>query len=998
MKSALRYAVILGMALCVAAEAAELPKIGFYARSLGARSCRKAMSADKSVRVGRFKPFKLDELLKYDAVVIGACSLGRPDYVKAIRVYVGCGGGIVFNHNSCGRRRPETLFPSVVQKVSGRREDTIVRVKDAAHPIAAGLPKEFEHAYYDHMLMAPGPDGKVVIVDREGSPVTVAGPVGPGRVVFNGTVPGYWYDAATYWQGERLPQGAERTLIGNAAKWAAGGRVTQLPKAELAARRKKIESEIRIADLEKLLPTSEWFATEMLYGSYMPRPPVHELGGRYFITYDRQTWRGYGMRRTLKPEQIEFFRNRLRIDVRRLKWLGVTDIMLWTDVSGENVSHPTSLPDSKRQYASVDPLAELIKAATPEGLNVWAAWHSCFRYPKTAAKYCGKDAQGKLYTYTKGKYCEDLLSPVYRKRCHDMLDEYATKYKPMGNFKGLACYDELWFTYADFHGDDFDKYAAFCKERFGETPTPDVAKRIQQRRQWNDTSDVWRRRYILFKQQVMLDFWRDLVSHAHKRDMQIGLQLLSTAFYSSGWSWGMDSVRLAQLPADFFNTSCGKVPAASYPNTYRWAHVHGGWGLYNTHCLRGGPGGMYFTFNQLWRPLMYANNPDVSRQFARHIHMQREWSNGQSLTRVAVLHNQNTVQMLLKDPRNVVSRSTEVLRVLQRGQDGDMIYARAPEQYGRFRVLVATPYTVRGLPGDAMRKLKQFVERGGVVISVDADWSVSRADLTRESDVTEAMVGVRYGKPVKPAAVKLLVGKQAIRLDPSTPRRTVTVLPGVKTLASFDKGGAAITENTLGKGRVIGVHFDAGAEMQKTSNKDLAALLIRTVREASRPAVYAEGKGFRVINALRKGNWVAVALYPDETPSTAKLRVDMKALGIKKTRFRMLMLGKRLEIARPGDMWGDGGFWTSEDLKKGFTVTIAADNDRYKPLPEKFDLSPFDRKVRSSRLRKHLPLQKAYIKNITRGWWDSPSRGKRKRTYAHEIVVLAPADEAMAPK
>ena len=909
-----------------------------------------------------------------------------------MHTFVACGGGIVFNHRSCGRGKPATLFPSVAAKVANRREDTVLVVKGPTHPIGAGLPKQFEHAYYDHLILEPGPDGAVVVADREGTAVVVAGQVGHGRVVFNGSIPGYWYNSATFHQGEKPPSGGELALVVQMATWAGAGRLTALPAAELAKRRKKAEFDQKLADLEKLLPTPDWFGEEMLQGAYMPRRPVNELGGRFFITYDRQTWRGYRLKSITNDADLALFRNRMRLDVLRLKWLGVTDIILWVDASGERVAHDTTVPDSAKRYRGVDPLAELIKIATPEGLNVWASWHSCSRSEAFAKKYCARDEKGEFYKYGGRSYCEDLLSPAYRERCHRLLDEYAAKYKPMGNFKGLACYDELWFCYADFHADDLAAFAAFCQQRFGAKPPADMADRLATRRKWLDTADPWRRRYILFKQHVMTEFWRDLVGHAHAKGLEIGVQLLSTAHYSSGWCWGVDSVALARLGADFLNTGCGQRAAASYPNTYRWAHVHAPWGLYNTHCLRGGPGGIFFTFNQLWRLVMYANNPALPRELARHIRNQRQWAHAQPLARVAVLHHQNALQMLLPDPRVQTNRDTALFAAIERRQDVDMLFTRATERYAQYRTLIATPYSVRGLPADAYAALRKFAEAGGTIVSVNADWTVSRSDLTQERDVTAEMVGLAYGKAPKPAPATVRAGDAEFSLLPATPRRPAKALDGTRIIATFKADGApAVTVKALGKGNVIGVHFGVGAELEKGENPKLVAWLAALVGAASKPAVVAEGEGFRVVSALKKGNWVAVALYPDRVPSVARLHIDTKALGIAKTRFRMLMLGKRMEITRPGDLWGDSGFWSADDLVKGFRVTIGADHDRDMPLPEAFDLSAFDPKGRKSK------WQSGYLDSITRSYWDSAARGQRKRTYAHEIVVIAPADEPTMP-
>lgn len=990
MRSALCLAVL---SVCLPAMASPVPpplKVGVYTGGLGGGAILKVLSREPGVEAESFRQWTPEGLLRYDVVWIGACTLDQPQALQALHLFLHCGGGLVLNHSACGRNRPQTFFPSVVQKVLDRREDNLLRVRDRTHPLAAGLPETFGHAYYDHLFLVPGDRGTVVIADREDSPVVVTGAVGAGRIVFNGALPGYRYDPATFAQGDAEPEGAERRLALNAVRWAGEGRLTGLPPDVLAQRRQKAETELRLAELETLAPKPTWFGKEMLLGSYLPRQPVSELGGRFFITYDSQTWRGYALRRIETPEQLEIFRNRLRADILQLKWLGVTDIILWTDVSGERVWHDTTVPDSQRQCQGVDPLAELIRLATPEGMNVWAAWHSCFRSEGPATKYCAKDGEGKLYKYGGRDFCEDLLSPAYRQRCHRFLDEYAEKYRPLGNFRGLAIYDELWFTYADFHGDDLTLFERFCRERFGEKPPADMGLRLAKGRQWTDTADIWRNRYILFKQQVVTDFWRDLVDYAHQKGLQIGVQLLATANYSSGWCWGMDSVALGRLNADFFNAGWGEDAATSHPNLLRWAHVHDSWGVYNTHCLRGGPGGIFFTFNQLWRLIMYGSNPALPRELARHIHNQRQWAHADPLARVAFLHNQNALQMLLPDPRLQVNRDRALFNAVQRSQDADFIFTQAHERYRVYRLLVATPYSVRGLSEEDYRALRRFVEEGGTVLSVNANWTLSRPDLTQERDTTAEIVGVAYGNtlPTQPTAFDLQ--GQRVALGADTPRREVRLLEGTRVLARFADGTPAITEKALGKGKVIGVHFGVDAVLEKENHPALAACFASLVQGATQSPITAEGEGFRVISTLKKGNWIAVALYPDQVPCRARLHVDPAALGIGKHHFRLLLLGKQMEIGRPGDLWGETGYWSAEELQQGFTVTLVESHEQNLPLPETFDLSDF--------VGERGRWQADYLNTVTRDLWDSETAGRRKRTYSHEIVVIAPADEPTMPK
>ncbi len=972
----------LGLAAAAAAGLAEPVKVAVFKTGFGARAVLDALKKDARTQPILLKAITIEDLMQADVLYVGSTSLEQPDQIKSIKIFVACGGGAIFNHAACGRYRPETMFPNVATKVLDRRDDSILRVKDPAHPLAAGLPAEFEHAFSDHLYLEPGPDGITALIDREGAATAVAGAAGAGRVVFYGALPGYWYDPTDYKQAEKEPAGAELQWVLNAIDWAAGDpRLTSLPAGELAARRKKAEADIKLDELSRNLPSTNWFGNEMLRGSYLTLPPVTEIGGRFFITYDNMSWRrGHAIR---DEATREFFINRLKLDILQLKWLGITDIIYWTDMYGEKVFHTTTVPDSQEQYIGIDPLAELIRLATPEGMHIWAAWHSCSRSKEFAEKYGARDANGEFYLYGGSHYMEDLLNPACLDRCRMMLDEYADKFKPLGNFEGLLTLDELWFNYADFHGDDLPAIEKFCRENFGESLPADFAQRLELRTRWNDPTDPWRRRYILFKQKVMTDYFRGLVEHAHKRGLQMGV---TTVYIPGKWSFGMDNAALARLGADFV-IGAGR----GYPNNMQWTHIYDTWGHYTTLNMLGGPGGLMFTFNHLWRPIMFGNDPQYAQQFARHIYSIRMFADAQPLARVAFLENHQALEMLAPDPVLPWNRLGALFNAVQRNQDVRRIYSQATELFNNFRVLVATPFAVRGLPAEALDGLRQFVKKGGTVVAIDADWSAARADMADERDHTAEMAGVAYGTSAPPVAAAFTWNDQTIAIAKETSRRLTTVADGATVLAAFADGAPAVTEKIIGQGRVIALHFDAGAELSQTGNPALAAALNTCLRQHASPPVTVDGDGTAAVLAtLKKGNWVAVALFPDRPPAAVNLKVDVEAMGIQKKAFRLLMLGKQMEISRPGDLWGNSGFWTPADLKNGFRVSLPEDQRRYLPLPEEFDLSDF--------ADKRGQADAEYLDKITRDWWDSEKRGKRKRDYAHEVVVIAPADEPAMPR
>ncbi len=245
-------------------------QVAIYDAGLGGKAVAEALAEREDIEATVVPDLSPDELVAYDALYLGSMRLDQPDAMRAIRVFVGVGGGLVLAHSACGRGRPRTPFPEVAEEVSGRREDTVVRVAAPDHPIATALPAEFEHAYFDHLLLEPGAAGTVVISDRADAPVVVAGEAGPGRVVLSGMVPGYYYDPATFAQGERPPDGAELQLVVNALLWAGEGRLSARPEAEIAAARIELERAFELDELRTLLPDDGWFGEEMLRGSYLP--------------------------------------------------------------------------------------------------------------------------------------------------------------------------------------------------------------------------------------------------------------------------------------------------------------------------------------------------------------------------------------------------------------------------------------------------------------------------------------------------------------------------------------------------------------------------------------------------------------------------------------------------------------------------------------------------------------------------------------------------------
>lgn len=141
----------------------------------------------------------LDNLVGYDCVIIPQCSLGQSateyDFFTGLRRYVTeAGGAAWFMHNSVGTPRSEfglrTAFPEVCRGARERVDSNRVRI--LRNPITREFKPNtvIEHSYYDHWLLRRDKRAgrSVLLDDGKKGVVWVAGQVGMGRVLYDGTI------------------------------------------------------------------------------------------------------------------------------------------------------------------------------------------------------------------------------------------------------------------------------------------------------------------------------------------------------------------------------------------------------------------------------------------------------------------------------------------------------------------------------------------------------------------------------------------------------------------------------------------------------------------------------------------------------------------------------------------------------------------------------------------------------------------------------------------
>lgn len=162
-------------------------------------------------------------LAAFDLVLLQNFTASLPedsDLHKTLREYVANGGALILSHRT--GRFLESPFPDIAERARPDERvlagfqvaDSAMRIrKNAAEEIGGprALPDEaaFTAGFPDHVIFAPGPEGKVLVRDRFGDATYVVGDYGEGRAAFVGSFIGY----------SEPPEGAERTLFLNMIDW-----------------------------------------------------------------------------------------------------------------------------------------------------------------------------------------------------------------------------------------------------------------------------------------------------------------------------------------------------------------------------------------------------------------------------------------------------------------------------------------------------------------------------------------------------------------------------------------------------------------------------------------------------------------------------------------------------------------------------------------------------------------------------------------------------------
>ncbi|MCF6175461.1 MAG: glycoside hydrolase family 20 zincin-like fold domain-containing protein [Victivallaceae bacterium] len=169
--------------------------VGIF-KGVGAKSTKAFFDGFSNVKAKLIGSLALNVLDRFDCVFMLQTSKISEQEAKVNLVrYVKEGGGaVLFQHDLCGRGGRSvfgnsTPFPQISPKSKGSKVGKKLRVVKP-HALLPGLKQgeQINHMYYDHIMPVQGKDGVVLVRDKDGEAVIIAGEYEHGKVVFDGTI------------------------------------------------------------------------------------------------------------------------------------------------------------------------------------------------------------------------------------------------------------------------------------------------------------------------------------------------------------------------------------------------------------------------------------------------------------------------------------------------------------------------------------------------------------------------------------------------------------------------------------------------------------------------------------------------------------------------------------------------------------------------------------------------------------------------------------------
>ncbi len=536
----------------------------------------------------------------------------------------------------------------------------------------------------------------------------------------------------------------------------------------------------------------------------------------------------------------------------------------------------------------VEPLKEFAERCRRHRMKLWLvirslADHGCSNPEIVAARshLYARDAKGTPYkVFAEGGLYDFFNEDTYR-FVFSQMDWAKRNLEPYGVFQGYV-YDEHEAWIYDWHEDDVDRFSAFCKQQFGEPAPATIAEKFALKGRWNDPNDLWWRRYVLWRMDTITTIRRRMQDHLHA----LGLQAFDY-FEACVWNFAEDIRRLESCDAVRWCHRQAPYSDAIYmDNGFMLGHIFKA-GLGRNHAMFpcGRPASLFAYDSQInfmrykdqiaslavrdkTIPMLLPRPEDEAAILFRNV---RRWDGARSLCRAALLRYQTG--NLLRNPsvRGLHAQDDPVVAGVAARQQARIIDIDLPRYFKNYDVLLAPPNGVRDMPPDRFAALMDYVRSGGVVISLNTEWTTARRDLTGDTNVTAEALGVAYAPgPVTPTELSMRYnapGLAAVRLElgPTTGRRVARLRDGVEVLGDMLIGtekAPAVTLNRIGKGAVLGLHVDVNPlltdELRRGFDDVFVTFFDRLMASSGKaPLAWTRGQ-IQIGEAMQKGRDIGI--------------------------------------------------------------------------------------------------------------------------------------------
>lgn len=561
--------------------------------------------------------------------------------------------------------------------------------------------------------------------------------------------------------------------------------------------------------------------------------------------------------------------------------MGFTDVLWQANwLRGGAAAYPTKVEFMQHDpaYKGRDILEETLVAADKYNLRIWPAITPGYQQPGTDIKGMNNPRMVKIYT--------------------DLIEELGRDYKPRHkSLYGIMAHEFNCVECMDMHEDDVKEFSDFCEREFGEKYNSDKIPAI-------NGTDVWNRRFFLYKADVMNKFNQALVDNCAKYGLKYifclyvpetnksssarwGYEIPAIEKYSNNmWTGFKDgyynslkepfveasiSYKGQNLPMNFVNSFHGcpisvfevrswlfpEAMRAHYSKHKEFTKISGD--FYNGHYGRSEKVVELFQKKEYVKPLIF---------------LLKSWQGAESKARVGLLSSSMPFVMRYGAPgiqhEEYVKKT---LAEMKKHFPAEIILVDSEKALDsnwieHYKVIVIPPETGRFLSPQMYNILKGFLAKGGKLVSLGGRVSTSKKDLTCEADRTKELFGV------DPAAADL----------PPLTRNDNAFYLNIKQ----DETGYAMFCNTINE-------------------------------LAEQPVLLKDNSGFTVSSAIVKDNVSCIAL-PAPSAASALLCVNADILGL------------------------DGDSFNVKELMTGTVVAKDVDRARLKQgisIKTKYDSQPF---------------------------------------------------------